>query len=112
MQAGGDALQEALYQDLATIADSLTDDDVAADLCRALAGNEWRKREARGHVSLDFDEARQIVNRLRDRVGRPPLDLAPGEGTHNTGDAIEYALSSLGWRTDIALSDRPASPDS
>jgi hypothetical protein len=109
MQAGGDALQEALYEDLATIADSVADDDMAAQLCRALAGNEWHKREARGHVSLDWDKARQIVNRLRDRAGRPPLALEPGADPQPAADAIEYALSSLGWRTDVALPDRPMS---
>jgi hypothetical protein len=107
MQAGADALREALYEDLATMADSLVDDDSAADLCRALAGRDWRKREARGSVSLDWDEARQIVNRLRERVGRTPLELAPDGGPHRTGEALEYALSSLGWRTDVALPDRP-----
>jgi hypothetical protein len=99
--AGAGALEQALYDDLGTLADDIVDDNSAVELYRALAGNVWRKRDARGQLELDALGAERLVNRLRERVGRAPLDLAASAGDGGLTKRMEYALSSLGWRCDL-----------
>jgi hypothetical protein len=101
-----EALESALFEDMATLADTLVDDQSAIDLHRALSSAEWHKRESRGRVALDTEEAARLVNRLREMAGAEPLELARPTGDGGVTPTIEYALSSLGWRHDIS----PAAP--
>ncbi len=93
-------LERQLVSDLATLGERLVDGEFCADLYRALAGNELLPAAGgqAGHVALSWQRAEDVVNALRERVGREPMALAQTGGEGEISRAVADALSKLGWR--------------
>ena len=100
MPGEGHRLTDAFFDDLTKVAHTIADNQSAGDLYRALVGRQWRKREARGSVTLSPIEAEEVVNRLREQAGQGPLDLSRPPAAGPVSETIELALASLGWRHD------------
>lgn len=113
-----DTIERELVRDLATLGERFADDHFAADLYRALAGSALSKQDLRGHVSLSWRHAEEIVNSLRAEAGREPLELAQSGDEGAVADTVGDELRRLGWharprdttRHDDAHVGSPASP--
>ncbi|HEV2785345.1 MAG TPA: hypothetical protein VGV67_03065 [Solirubrobacteraceae bacterium] len=92
-----DTIERELIRDLATLGDRFADDRFAGDLYRALAGNALSKEDLRGHVSLSWRHAEEIVNNLRAEVGREALELAQSGDEGAVAETVADELRRLGW---------------
>ena len=112
-------LERELARDLGTVEDRFADEEFASDVYRALTNNMWRKQGGPdGHVSVSWGRAEEIVNELRTRAGREPLELAQSGDEGTVSRAVESDLGRLGWthtplnteRHDPEHATRPESP--
>ena len=92
-----DIMERELVRDLATLGERFADEQFGADLYRALAGNALAKQDLRGHVSLSWRRAEEIVNSLRAEEGREPLALAQSGDEGAVADTVADELRRLGW---------------
>jgi hypothetical protein len=97
MTASPETLERLLEHDLDGVFDQLADDASSAELYRALASTRWGRRGAAGHVSLSWSRAAALVDELRERRGRPPLDLAHTGGEGAVDRRIADLLGDAGW---------------
>jgi hypothetical protein len=113
------ALEGKLHDDVVALGEEFADDESATELYRALANTVWRTRNGpEGHVSLSWSRAEAIVNDLRRRHGREPLDLAQTGGEGEVSDRVAEAVGPAGWvaqplntsRHDDAHATEPESP--
>ncbi len=115
-QQTGD-IEQALVRDLDQLGDRLLDDAFSTELYRALTNRRWRKDGGpEGGISLSWTRAEEIVNDLRARREREPLELAQTGGEGELSDTVEDELGRIGWRSepldtsrhDEAHADQPA----
>lgn len=92
-----DTLERELVRDLAALGERFADDRFAGDLYRALAGNALSKQDLRGHVSLSWRHAEEIVNDLRAEAGHEPLELAQSGDEGAVAETVADELRRLGW---------------
>lgn len=94
-----EALEHHLTNDLATLGDRLVDEEFCLQLYRALAGNALSPASDghSGRVSLSWRRSEDIVNELRERVGRPPMALAQTGGEGEVSSTVSDELGRLGW---------------
>src|SRR3954452_2941061 len=94
-----DRLERELAADLATLGDRFTDERFCVELYRALTNNAWFWRDdpGAGHIALSWTLAERLVNDLRARVGREPLQLAQTGGEGEVSRTVEEELARLGW---------------
>ena len=94
-----DELQRELTNDLGTLDDRLVDEAFCTDLYRALAGNALSRASdgPSGRVSLSWRRAEDLVNELRERVGRERMSVAPTGGEGEVADTVADELGRLGW---------------
>ena len=95
--AATDTVEHELVRDLATLGERFADDHFAADLYRALAGNALSKQDLRGHVSLSWRHAEEIVNNLRAEARREALELAQSGDEGAVAETVADELRRLGW---------------
>src|SRR3954469_25901216 len=88
---------EALREDIVHNAPELAENQMADELYRALANNDWFKQGLAGHVSLSWKEAERLVNEIRRQTGREPLELAQSGGEGSVAPTVAAALGALGW---------------
>jgi hypothetical protein len=95
---GADALEQQLREDLTALEDRFADEEFCGDLYRALANNVWsRDNGPDGHVALSWGRAEELVNELRARVARDPLELAQTGGEGEVTPLVRDELAPLGW---------------
>jgi hypothetical protein len=98
MTADPHALERLLTSELDQVFADLADDEGSSELYRALTNNRWGKPDGPdGYVSLSWTRAEEIVNELRERVGKPPLALAQSGGEGEVSERIEETMRQLGW---------------
>jgi hypothetical protein len=91
-------LERLLTSDLDQVFADLADGEGSTELYRALTNNRWGKPDGPdGWVSLSWTRAEEIVNELRERVGKPPLALAQSGGEGTVSERIEETMRQLGW---------------
>jgi hypothetical protein len=94
-------IERALARDLDQLGDRLLDEEFSTELYRALANRRWRKDGGPdGAVSLSWSRAEELVNDLRARRGREPLELAQTGGEGELSDTVEGELGRIGWRSE------------
>jgi hypothetical protein len=93
-----DDLERELIDDLTSRGERLADEEFSTDLYRALAGNALSKDGRAGHVSLSWRRAEDIVNGLRESIGREPLVLAQTGGEGDLSSTVADELARLGWQ--------------
>ena len=94
-----EVLEFHLSNDLVTLGDRLCDEEFCFELYRALAGNALHPARAglTGRLSLSWRRAEDLVNDLRDCVGRRPLTLAQTGGEGEVSSTVADELAGLGW---------------
>jgi hypothetical protein len=91
-------LELRLRSDLGQAADLLADDRSARDLYRSLANVAWTNDDVRGaHLALSWRSAEDLVNDLREKAGRPALELAQTGGEGEVADTVRALLDAAGW---------------
>lgn len=106
-----DQLELELVRDLETLGEQLDDEAFSSDLYRALTNRAWHKpRAGKGHVSLSWKRAEEIVDELRARRGREPLPLAQTGGEGEISQLVGAELDRLGWRS-VPLDTRSRDPE-
>jgi hypothetical protein len=93
-----DELERALISDLEKLGDRFADEKFCHELYRSLTRQAWFKDGLDGHVALSFKRTEEIVNGLRERLGREPLALAQTGGEGQVDSTVAEALGPLGWR--------------
>ena len=89
------ALEHLLESDLDQLFATLTDDWSSIELYRALSRTGWSK--SRGHLSLTRSEAEALINRLRTRHGKRPLELSQSGGEGEVSERACELLLGIGW---------------
>ena len=93
-------LERELVTDLRGLGERLVDGAFCTDLYRALANRRWNKQDGPdGAISLSWNRAEQIVNELRDEVGREPMTLAQTGSEGEVSDTVGTELGRLGWHS-------------
>ena len=118
MEAGSDAAERQLVEDLASLEERFADEDFSSQLYRALASTVWRKEGLESELGLSWSRAEELVNDLRARFRRDPLVLAQTGGEGEVSDLVASELGGLGWsarpldtgRDEDAHLGRPESP--
>jgi hypothetical protein len=101
MTENPETLETRLAADLATLGDRFADDEFSTELYRALANTKWRRDGGDDEgVALSWSRAEDLVNRLRQRCGRDPLELAQTGGEGERSDLVADELGRLGWRAE------------
>ena len=94
-------LERALVRDLDQLGERFLDERFATELYRALTNRRWRREGGpEGAISLSWSRAEAIVNELRQRHEREPLELAQTGGEGELSDLVEGELAALGWRSE------------
>ena len=100
-------LERALVRDLDQLGDRFLDEEFSTDLYRALTNRRWnRDGGPDGAISLSWSRAEEIVNELRTRRDREPLELAQTGGEGELSRTVEDELAGLGWRSQPLNTDR------
>jgi hypothetical protein len=91
-----DDLERVLVRDLEVLGDRFRDEQLAADLYRALSNSDWRRHGGPdGRLTLAGERAREIVDGLREEHGEVAIPLAQdGSGV---SDQVQALLEPLGW---------------
>jgi hypothetical protein len=87
----------AAAADLETLGDRFRDDEFTTELYRALANNTWHGRGSSEPVTLSWSRAEELVNELRERAGREPLELVQTGGEGQVSPVVADELRRLGW---------------
>ena len=94
-------LERALVRDLDQLGERFLDEEFATELYRALTNRRWRRDGGpEGAIALSWSRAEEIVNELRGRHEREPLELAQTGGEGELSDLVEGELGGLGWRSE------------
>src|SRR5581483_9347488 len=94
-------LENQLADDLRSLGPQLENDRFVRDLYRALTRTRWHRFDRDGAVGVSFKRAEELLNKLRDERGRPPLDLAQTGGEGEVSEWMDDAvLHELGWRAE------------
>jgi hypothetical protein len=98
MAASRGALEQVLEADLDMLFAGLADDWSSVELYRALSRTRLVKRDGPdGKLSLRAPRAGTLVNSLRERHGKAPLDFALSGGEGEISERAAEMLASTGW---------------
>jgi len=98
MVASRGALEPMLEADLDMLFAGLVDDWSSVELYRALSQTRLVKADGpEGQVSLSADRADALVNTLRERHGKSPLDFPLSGGAGEVSERAAKMLASIGW---------------
>jgi hypothetical protein len=98
MAASRGTLERVLEADLDKLLAGLADDWSSVELYRALSQTRLVKAEGpSGQVSLSADRADALVNSLRARHGKSPLDFPLNGGDGEISERAAEMLESIGW---------------
>ena len=93
-------LEQLLEADLDTLFEGLADDWSSVEIYRALSQTRLAKRDGpRGQLSLSPKRADALVNSLRERHGKNPLELPLSGGDGEVSDRAAEMLASIGWKS-------------
>ncbi|MDQ3934563.1 MAG: hypothetical protein M3340_08015 [Actinomycetota bacterium] len=94
-------LERALVRDLEQLGDRFLDEQFSTELYRALSNRRWRRDGGpEGAISLSWSRAEEVVNDLRGRHDREPLELAQTGGEGELSELVERELGAAGWRSE------------
>jgi hypothetical protein len=120
MSAPIEALERTLIEDLERLGDRRAHDEkLMIDLYRALAGTSLSKHGAQGHLILSWARAAEVVDVVRVKHGKTPLEgLEASGGEGEISQRAREALQAIGWdaqpiphdRADPHHLSRPESP--
>lgn len=92
-------IEDVLVEDLDRLGDRLVDEEFTGDLYRGLANNVWHKEGGpAGEVALSWSRAEAVVNELRSRHDREPMQLHQTGGEGWVSTTVDDELGRLGWR--------------
>jgi hypothetical protein len=89
------AIERQLVHDVQTLGDMVADDSFYSDLYRSLAGTAWVRGGER--VALSYKRAEELVNGVREKQGKAPLQLAQTGGEGEVVERVADALGQLDW---------------
>src|SRR3954462_12355835 len=95
MSADPGGLERILEFDLDQLFATLTDDWSSVELFRALTNTPWTK--AGGMISLSPERSAELINTLRARHGKKPLELLQSGGYGEVSDRAGQLFNSVGW---------------
>ena len=92
------ALEQMLEANLDMLFEGLADDWSSVELYRALSQTRLVKPDGPGgQVSLSADHADALVNSLRERHGKSPLEFQLSGGEGEVSERAAEMLASIGW---------------
>ena len=98
MSPSRQGLERLIEEDLDRLFAELADDWSSVELYRALAGTRWTKAGGEGYAEFTEERAHALINSLRERHGKSPLELSLSGGQGEVSDRAEDMLASVGWR--------------
>jgi hypothetical protein len=88
---------DQLYEELRSLDRELWDEELGAELYRALTNRVWRRVGAEDELALSWSAAAELVDRLRADVGRRPLELEASGSEGELSDRVARLLGERGW---------------